>query len=96
MYVPTSSKQQKQQNQKRGTVSLKVDAKHWSETVGLVTDIHHISHRGLTEVMSAVISTGGGNIADISLSKDTTSRLHNKIREQKIRVALGWKNAAEY
>ena len=31
-----------------------------------------ISHRGLTEVMSAVISIGGGNIADISLSKDTT------------------------
>ena len=31
MYVPTSSKRQKQQNKKRGTVSLKVDAKHWSE-----------------------------------------------------------------
>ena len=46
--------------------------------------------------MSAVISTGGGNTADTSLSKDTTRRHRNKIREQKIRVALGWKNAAEY
>ena len=82
MYVPTSSKRQKQQNEKRGTVSLKIDAKHWSETVGLVADKHHISHRGLTEVMSSVISTGGGNIADISLSKDTTRRHRNKIREQ--------------
>ena len=43
MCVPTSSKRQKQQNEKRGTVSLKVDAKHWSETVGLVADKHHIS-----------------------------------------------------
>ena len=96
MYVPSSSKRQKQQNEKRGTVSLKVDAKHWSETVGLGADIHHISHRGLTEVISAVISTGGGNIADISLSKDTTRRHCNKIREQKIRVALEWKHAADY
>ena len=32
--------------------------------------------------MSSVISTGGGNIADISLSKDTTRRHRNKIREQ--------------
>ena len=46
--------------------------------------------------MSAVIRTGGGNIADISLSKDITRRPRNKIGEQKIRVALGWKNAAEY
>ena len=46
--------------------------------------------------MSAVISTGGGNIADISLSKYTTRRHRNKIREQKIHVALAWKNAAEY
>ena len=82
MYVPTSSKRQKQQNEKRGTVSLKADAKHWSETVGLVADKHHISHKGFTEVMSAVISTGGGNIADISLSKDTTRRHRNKIRKQ--------------
>ena len=51
MYVSTSSKRQKQQNEKRGTASLKVDAKHWSETVGLVADKHHISHRGLTEVL---------------------------------------------
>ena len=72
MYMPTSSKRQKQQNEKRGTVSLKVDAKHWSATVGLVADKHHISRKGLTEVTSAVISTGSGNIADISLSKDTT------------------------
>ena len=82
MYVPTLSKRQKQQNEKRDTVRLKVDAKHWSETVGLVADKHHISHKGLTEVMSAVISTGGGNIADMSLSKDTTRRHRNKIREQ--------------
>ena len=52
MYVSTSSKRQKQQNEKRGTASLKVDAKHWSETVGLVADKHHISHRGLTEVLT--------------------------------------------
>ena len=51
MYVSTSSKRQKQQNEKRGTASLKVDAKHWSETVGLGADKHHISHRGLTEVL---------------------------------------------
>ena len=62
----TSSKRQKLQNEKRGTVSLKVDAKHWSETIGLAADKHYISHRGLTEVMSAIISTEGGNIADIS------------------------------
>ena len=57
MHVPTSSKRQKQQNEKRGTFSLKVDAKHWSETVGLEADKHHISHRELTELISAVIST---------------------------------------
>ena len=51
MYVSTSSKRQKQQNEKRGTASLKVDAKHRSETVGLVADKHHISHRGLTEIL---------------------------------------------
>ena len=88
MNVQTSSKRQNQQNEKRGTVSLKVDAKHWSETVGLVADKHHISHKRFTEVMSAVIKTGGCNIADISLSKETTRRHRNKIREQNAETVM--------
>ena len=38
--------------------------------------------------MSAVISTGGGNIADISLPKDTTRRHRNKIQSK--RYVLLW------
>ena len=47
-----------------------------------MADKLHISHTGLTKVMSAVISTGGSNIADILLSKDPTRRHRNKIRKQ--------------
>jgi len=46
MYVPTSSKRQKQQNEKLSTVTLKLNAKNWSETVGLVADKHYVRHRG--------------------------------------------------
>ena len=44
---------------------------------------HHISHRALTEVMSAVVSSGGGNINDLSLSKETVRRHRNSMREQR-------------
>ena len=44
---------------KRPAVSLNVDPTQWSETVSLVADKHHISHKGLTEVMSVVVSSGG-------------------------------------
>ena len=34
-----------------------------------MADKHGISHKGLTEMMSAVVSFGGGNINDLSFSK---------------------------
>ena len=48
-----------------------------------MADKHHISHRGLTEVITAVIHFVGGSINDLSLSKDTVRRHCNKIREHK-------------
>ena len=44
---------------------------------------HHISHRGLTDVMSAVVSSGSGNINDLFLSKGTVHRQCNSMREQR-------------
>ena len=51
--------------------------------MSLAADKHHISHRGLTEVMSAVVSSGGGNISDLSLSKETVHRHCNSMWEQR-------------
>ena len=48
-----------------------------------MADKHHIRHRALTEVMSAVVSSGGGNINDLSLSKETVRRHRNSMREQR-------------
>ena len=48
-----------------------------------MADKHHISHRGQTKVMSAVVSSGGGNINDLSLSKETVRRHRNSMREQR-------------
>ena len=69
--LETSNKRKIQLQEKWPAVSLNLDPTQWSETVNLVADKHHISHRGLTEVMSAVVSSGGGNINDLSLSKET-------------------------
>ena len=57
-----SKKRKKQLQEKRPAVSLNLDPTKWSETVSLVADKLHISHRGLTEATSAVVSYGGGNI----------------------------------
>ena len=65
----------------RPVVSLGLNPTEWSKTVSIVADKHHIRHRGLTEVMSAVIHSGGDSINDLSLSKDTVGKHHNKIRE---------------
>ena len=48
-----------------------------------MADKHHVSHRGLTEVMSIVVTSGGGNINDLSLSKETVRRHCNSMRERK-------------
>ena len=48
-----------------------------------MADKHHISHRGLKEVMFAVVSSGGGNINELSLSKETVHRHCNSMREQR-------------
>ena len=48
-----------------------------------MADKHHVSRRGLTEVMSVVVISGGGNINDLSLSKETVRRHCNSMREQK-------------
>ena len=81
--LETSNKRKKQLQEKRPAVSLNLDPTQWSETVSLVADKHHISHRGLTEVMSAVVSSGGGNINDLSLLKETLRRHRNSMREQR-------------
>ena len=78
----TSSKKKKKQQEKRPAVNLNFDPCQWSDTVCLVADKHHISHRGLTEVMSAVVRSGGGSINELSLSKDTVRRHRNSIRER--------------
>ena len=48
-----------------------------------MADKHHTSHGALTEVMSAVVSSGGGNTNDLSLSKETVRRHRNSMREQR-------------
>ena len=77
--LDTSNKRKKQLQEKRPAVSLNLDSTHWSETVSLAADKHHISHIGLTKVMSAVVSSGGGNINDLSLSKETVRRHCNSM-----------------
>ena len=67
--LKTSNKRKKQLQEKRPVVSLNLDPTQWSETVSLVADKHHINHRGLTEVMSAVVSSGGGNINDVFVKR---------------------------
>ena len=64
----TSNKRKKQLQEKRPAVSLNLDPNQWNKTVSL-GDKHHISHRGLTEVMSAAVSSGGGNINDLFFLK---------------------------
>ena len=54
---------------KQPAVNLNFDPIQWSETVSLVVDKHGISHRRLTEMMSAAVSSSGANINDLSLSK---------------------------
>ena len=62
-------KEKKQIQKKQPAVNLNLDSTQWSETLILVADQHGNNHRGLTEKMSAVVSSGGGNINDLSLSK---------------------------
>ena len=78
-FLETSNKIKKQLQEKRPAVSLNLDSAQWSETVSLAADKHHISHRGQTEVMPAVVSSGGGNINDLSLSKETVRRHCNSM-----------------
>ena len=82
-FFETSNKRKKQLQEKRPAVSLNLDPTQWSETVGLVADKHHISHRGLSEVMSAVLSSGDGYINYLSLSKETVHRHRNSMRAQR-------------
>ena len=77
--LKTSNKRKKQLQEKRPAVSLNLDPIKWNETVSLVADKHHISRRGLTEVMPAVVSSGGGNINDLSLSKETVRKHRNSM-----------------
>ena len=77
------NREKRKKTEKRPVVSLRLNPTDWSKTVSIVADKHHISHRELTEVMSAVIHSGGGSINDLSLSKDTVCRHRNKIREHK-------------
>ena len=81
--LETFDKRKKQLQEKWPAASLNVDPTQWSETVSLVADKHDISHTALTEVMSAVVSYGGGNINDLSLSKETVRRHRNSVREQR-------------
>ena len=85
LFLPKPSKKRKKERKqkKRPVVSLSLNPTEWSKTVNIVADKHHISHRGLTEVMSAAIHSGSGSINDLSLSKDTVLRHRNKIREHK-------------
>ena len=69
-------------------MSLNLDPIQWSETVSLVADKHRTSHRGLTEVMSAVVSSGGGDINDLSSSKNTVRRHRNRIRKQTAKAII--------
>ena len=62
-------KKRKQIQKKQPAVDLNLDRTRWNETVSLVVDKHGISDRGLTEMMSAVVSSGVGSINDLSLSK---------------------------
>ena len=79
----TSNKRKKQLQEKRPAVSLNLYLTQWSKTVSLLADKHHISHKGLTEATSAVVSSGGGNINDLYLSKDTMCRHGNIMGEQR-------------
>ena len=79
-FPETSNKRKKQLQEKRPAVSLNLDPTQWSE-VSLGADKHHISYRGLTEVMCVVVNSGGGSINDLSLSKDTVRRHCNSMRE---------------
>ena len=49
----------KANSEKKPAVNLNLDPTQWSETVSLVVDKFSISQRGQTEMMSAVISSGG-------------------------------------
>ena len=62
-------KKESKLKKKQPAVNLNPNPTQRSETVSLVVDKHGISHTGLTEMMSAVVSSGGGNISDLSLSK---------------------------
>ena len=70
LYLPKPSKKGRKRK-KRPVVSLGLNPTEWSKIVSIVADKHYISHRGITEVMSAVMHSGGGSINDLSLLKDT-------------------------
>ena len=44
--LETSNKRKNQLQEKRPAVSLNLNPTQWSETVNLVADKHHTSHRG--------------------------------------------------
>ena len=91
--LPETSKQIKQIQKRQPVVNLVLDPTQWSETVSLVIDKHGIRNRGLTEIMSAVVSSGGSNINDLLSSKtqcvDIAIEYESKLRGQYLRKT--WK-----
>ena len=65
----------------RQPIPLKINPNKWSKKVCSVADKHKVSHRGLTEIVSAIVQTGG-DINDLSLSRKTLRRHREKNRAE--------------
>ena len=84
-----SSEKKKKIKKKQPIVNLNLDPTQSNETLSLVADEYGISHRGITEMISTVVSFGGGNINDLSLLKiqcvDIAIEYESKLLSQHLR-----------
>ena len=67
----------------RESITLHLNPKTWSKKVCSAADKHSVSHRGVTEIVSALIQAGNGDINEMSLSRETVRRHRNKTRTDK-------------